>query len=75
MARSRTHSPLTMADVGARDRWLGIVRFTRPVCSGIAPRPLLGTALAGTLLLVAEILVRVDEFVALLTRTRGREGC
>ena len=56
MTRSRKQTPVAVrAERRANDRWLAIARLTRPVCSAIAPRPLLGTVLAGTLLLVAEM--------------------
>jgi hypothetical protein len=62
--------------VRMRNRWLAdFVRSSRPVCTAIAPRPLLGTTLAIGLVLASELLVRTDELVCSLIGSRDAGSC
>src|SRR5229473_3234248 len=77
VAESMDDAPeATWRDAGNRQRWLAdFVRSSRPVCAAIAPRPVLGTALAVGLLLVSEALVRTDELVSSLIGSRDAGPC
>jgi len=80
MTQSIVDAPAPMRRAArTRNGWFGdlvdLVRSTRPVCTAIAPRPLLGTALAVGLLLTSEILVRIDELVCSLIGLRDAGSC